>query len=419
MAQHSKVPQGEASHGLHDRQAGVSPAELPAYEYSANHGLLTPATVLPSQLLESYRQMPPPARIYSESPPIASRILADSVGTGNPQSYPIPLLQQPSFAEAANEMINQALGRTPGGTSVVEPDSVLGESGRLYHGYKDGSYLLPNDAAEQERLDLQHEMFRILFDGWLALAPLTTTPRFVLDIGTGTGIFILLLSFFPNVADSTDSSQFTYKLNKTLSHDGEAPWYFPDPMPDHTACHGPCQHWISFDYIHLRLMFTAWNDARMVMQTIMNNLSPGGWVEFQESNFDYHQSNDDYEGNALIRWTDAINKGAAARGRDITVVPKYKDWLEELGFVNISVRRFALPMNSWPENRKLKKVGSYNMANVCEIAHGTWKLLEASGMKPDEIESLISEVRTEVRHRRNHTWCWIWVICAQKPLTQA
>lgn len=29
--------------------------------------------------------------------------------------------------------------------SVTEPDSVLGESGRWYHGYKEGRYFLPND----------------------------------------------------------------------------------------------------------------------------------------------------------------------------------------------------------------------------------------------------------------------------------
>lgn len=31
----------------------------------------------------------------------------------------------------------------------------------------------------------------MLFDGWLALAPLSSQPAFVLDIGTGTGIWAL------------------------------------------------------------------------------------------------------------------------------------------------------------------------------------------------------------------------------------
>lgn len=58
-----------------------------------------------------------------------------------------------SFDIDANDKIDQTLGRNPGGTSIVEPDSVLGESGRLYHGYKEGSYLLPNDAVSVPSLE--------------------------------------------------------------------------------------------------------------------------------------------------------------------------------------------------------------------------------------------------------------------------
>lgn len=53
----------------------------------------------------------------------------------------------PGFATRMNGLINEALGREPDGQSVIEPDSVLGESGRLYHGYKDGKYYIPNDAV--------------------------------------------------------------------------------------------------------------------------------------------------------------------------------------------------------------------------------------------------------------------------------
>lgn len=31
--------------------------------------------------------------------------------------------------------------------TVVEPDSVTGDDGRTYHGYKQGAYVLPNDAV--------------------------------------------------------------------------------------------------------------------------------------------------------------------------------------------------------------------------------------------------------------------------------
>merc|ERR1712225_152947 len=62
------------------------------------------------------------------------------------------------------------------------------ENGRTYHKYKQGQYYLPNDEMEQNRLDLQHHLFNLTFDGKLALAPISN-PHMVLDIGTGTGLW--------------------------------------------------------------------------------------------------------------------------------------------------------------------------------------------------------------------------------------
>src|SRR4051812_45408092 len=60
------------------------------------------------------------------------------------------------------------------------------ENGRKYHRYKDGSYILPEDDREQDRLDLQHEMFLKSLDQKLHLAPINSELHEVLDLGTGT-----------------------------------------------------------------------------------------------------------------------------------------------------------------------------------------------------------------------------------------
>jgi hypothetical protein len=44
--------------------------------------------------------------------------------------------------------VNHETFRTPSGSSVIEPDSVMdADNQRLYHGYKEGKYFLPNDAV--------------------------------------------------------------------------------------------------------------------------------------------------------------------------------------------------------------------------------------------------------------------------------
>lgn len=67
------------------------------------------------------------------------------------------------------------------------------ENGRGYHRYKSTAgnyYVFPEDELEQDRLDLQHEMFLFTFGRNLYNAPLERDQlKDVLDLGTGTGIW--------------------------------------------------------------------------------------------------------------------------------------------------------------------------------------------------------------------------------------
>lgn len=68
------------------------------------------------------------------------------------------------------------------------------ENGRSYHRYKSLSsttdYPIPEDELEQERLELQHQLFAMTF-GKLYLAPVDGDPENVLDLGTGTGTWAM------------------------------------------------------------------------------------------------------------------------------------------------------------------------------------------------------------------------------------
>lgn len=153
------------------------------------------------------------------------------------------------------------------------------------------------------------------------MAPMSKVPEYVLDIATGTGIWALefgkLQPFYVgrqqeltpgHIAERYPTSKVigtdlsAIQPNRNLPNcwfqkdDAEDEWIFPAPHPPGTTCSGPCDHRIQFDYIHLRMVATCFNDMRAVIKTAYHNLRPGGWIEFQDGSFDLHQENGNYEG---------------------------------------------------------------------------------------------------------------------------
>ncbi|KMU88301.1 UMTA [Coccidioides immitis H538.4] len=63
--------------------------------------------------------------------------------------------------------------------------SILGhkyENGRRYHAYREGSYVIPNDEREQDRLDLQHHIYNMILGGELYRAPIPPGTSKILDL---------------------------------------------------------------------------------------------------------------------------------------------------------------------------------------------------------------------------------------------
>jgi hypothetical protein len=52
-----------------------------------------------------------------------------------------------SQAVDSQSWIPEDFSRQPTGSTVAEPESVLGRSGRTYHGFKEGKYFMPNDGV--------------------------------------------------------------------------------------------------------------------------------------------------------------------------------------------------------------------------------------------------------------------------------
>lgn len=104
---------------------------------------------------------------------------SDDEGTGGSERI-VP--SSSSDGEAFLEKITQSIS-----ASIYEGRY---ENGRRYHTYREGSYPLPEDEREQDRLDLIQHWFGLVLKGELHRAPVRD-PQRVLDVGTGTGLWAL------------------------------------------------------------------------------------------------------------------------------------------------------------------------------------------------------------------------------------
>ncbi|KAI1867843.1 uncharacterized protein JN550_006650 [Neoarthrinium moseri] len=302
------------------------------------------------------------------------------------------------------------IDRKSTGTSVIDISSVYDDSGRSFHGYKSGKYFFPNDPTEQDRLDLQHAGLLLLLNGKLGNAPVKD-PKFVLDLATGTGIWAM--EYAQQHPDAqvigTDLSDIQPKFQlpncSFMVDDAEDEWLF-----------GSSDEPIKFDYIHLRFVFSCFDEPRKVVSQAFKNLQPGGWMEYLESSMEFHSIDNNIEGTALKQWAELSYQGLAKKGRDARVAKNYAQWMRDEGFVDVHEEILICPGNHWPEDRRLKRCGRYMLANCHQGFRGNaWKLFKECGLASDEIETLVSDAKNDAANRK-YRWFWpVYVVYGRRP----
>lgn len=322
--------------------------------------------------------------------------------SGTPQEGAVMELD---FHLSAEPSARETQGRQSSGSSILEEGSIE-EFGRTYHSYNQGAYLLPNDAQEQERLDIQHRVMSLLLDEKLAWAPIDQ-PKNALDVATGTGIWAL--EFGRKYPDCSVYGSDLSLIQPTevvpncyfVKEDAEADeWIFPKP----------------FDYIHLRLVFTTFNDFDVVLRKVWDNLAPGGWVEFQDHTAEVLSTDGTTTGTALEKLGTNIARGLANVGRDSCRIRGLKARLAEMGFTDVTQHVLPHPIGTWPQDPKFKAIGKWQAHNVELGLDSITKILMAGGMSADELEPFKRNVKAEIATGEIHAYAPFYVIYARRPL---
>lgn len=334
--------------------------------------------------------------------------MADPPQTAAPREEQIEA--DPDLYDASDSTLGDDVSRyTASLTSSIERYPV--ENGRRYHAFKDGSYVMPNDETELDRLDLMHQLLRITMRNQLHFAPLAEGNPKILDVGTGTGIWAIEMGDEHPDAEiiGTDLSptqpSWVPANVKFEIDDVEEPWTFRE----------------NFDFIHVRYLAAAIVDWPKLVGQAFRNTKPGGWAEFQDFDPSYYSDDGSLkEEHSIFKYITIFINAAKSFGRDSKPGPQLEGWMKDAGFENIVAEKFRLPIGPWPKDKHLKTIGAWNLVQLEDGLEGfTLRLFtQHLDWKYEEVEVMLAKVRKDLRDPRIHAQYDFHVVYGQRPKTQ-
>lgn len=283
------------------------------------------------------------------------------------------------------------------------------ENGRTYHAYKDGSYFLPNDETENDRLDFQHAIFLRSLGGKLFLAPIPDGVQEVLDVGTGTGIWAM------DFADEYPSARVT-GTDLSPIQPGFVPPNLSFYVEDMEATWSDTR---KYDFIHGRMLIGSLQDFPRFMKQAFDNLKPGGYLEMQDMVLPLACDDDSMPPtSALYQWCHHFSDAMEKLNRPVRgMVEGYKKMMEDAGFVDVVDVVHKWPTNTWPKDPEKKEIGMWNMENFLQGLQAATlaPFTRALGWTAEEAEVFLVDVRKDIKSRKVHCYFPMHFVYGRKP----
>ncbi|KAF2492937.1 S-adenosyl-L-methionine-dependent methyltransferase [Lophium mytilinum] len=283
------------------------------------------------------------------------------------------------------------------------------EHGRRYHSYKTGTYFIPNDDEEKDRLELQHKIWYIVLSGRLYLAPLNLdTLHNALDLGCGTGAWVM---------DFADAHPKCKIVGTDLSP------IQPTAVPENAEfiVDDASSDWAfgkKFDYIHTRSITSGIKDWDRLLKQAFDHLNPGGWVELHELHMPIKCDDGTASPNsAIIKWSVEIYEASLKFGIDMLASLKHAERLREIGFTEVQETHIKWPIGPWPKGNKEKQIGAMFQQDIAGNLKGVSQKLftQVLGQSQEEFEVFINQAQDDMYNPKIHTYFPVDIFWAQKP----
>ncbi|TGO76722.1 hypothetical protein BELL_0140g00120 [Botrytis elliptica] len=239
------------------------------------------------------------------------------------------------------------------------------ETTRTFHEDKDTKYKLPIDKFEQDRLATEYPNTQV--------------------IGTDLS---------PSQRESTPENC------KFIVADAEETWDFPH----------------KFDFVHMRDLMMCFSDQKEVFRSAYNALEPGGYFQILDAKLPLAAIDDSMESSGIAKWFQACIEAGEAGSRPWTNIPKYMEWLEDIGFEEVTETIYHNPINDWAMGAKEKKIGAMMQKDIKRWLYSTTRtVVEGSNMDEAEVKELLLNAKKSGRDRNIHAYIPIYVVWGRKP----
>ncbi|OGM50929.1 UMTA methyltransferase family protein [Aspergillus bombycis] len=267
---------------------------------------------------------------------------------------------------------------------------------------------MPNDEAEQDRLDLVHHMLSVILNGELFLAPVKN-PQTILDLGTGTGIWAI------DVADQFPTAKV---IGNDLSPI-QPSWVPPNVEFVVDDFENVWMHDRNyFDYIHARTISGCVQDWERLMKQAYDHLKPNGYFECAEFVIDAFSDDGTFKQESPYReYIDNLNEAGEITGRPMNVATSLQAWMKKTGFKGVTEAVYALPYGLWPKDPHLKEIGKWQYAQAPEgvEAYGLRLYTQVLGWPESEAKLHQALVKQQLRDRSLHIYGKLYVVYGRKP----
>lgn len=147
-------------------------------------------------------------------------------------------------------------------------------------------------------------------------------------------------------------------------------------------------------------------------------LNPGGWFEIRETPLPVQCNDDTLNGTALSIWSEENMKLAMQQGLNHENPIKYRQWIEEAGFVNVQEHIKIHPISPWPKDKHLKQLGNWVQFSLGDgiESFSLMMWMEKTGLSIEECQKFLTQVKKDIHSNKIHGYLRSFVVYGQKPL---